>query len=288
MKFLRIAKLVVNIRGEDPTVFERSITITGLRVSFALSKNLSTASNPAVIRVWNLSSTHRNLIKDFGDEVILYAGYEKGTGYELLFRGDTTCVFHAFDLPDIVTTLQCADGDRYVNNRHFSISFAPQATVRSVIQEIADRLGLPLVEFAASDDLVYPRGFSHDGMGKEGLNKACAYANLQWSVQNNALQVIPLDGTITEPAFKINVDTGMIGIPERYTFKRQDFYVVGPATGWRVDTLLYPQILPGARLDIQSIYLGFQGIFRCETIRHDGDTHGPNWESNMEVTLVNT
>lgn len=283
MKFLRIAKLVINIRsGDNPG----TITLTGLRISFSLQKNLSTASNPGVIKIWNLSSDHRNLINNFGDEVTLYAGYERGSGLELLYRGDTIAVSHTFTLPDIVTTLECADGDQFVNQKHFSLSFAPQTKVRTVIQEIANNMGIPIAEFGVSDDLVYPRGFSHDGMGKEGLNKACAYPNLQWSVQNGALQVVPIDGTIEEPAFKINVDTGMIGIPQRYTFRRQDFIVLGPAVGWKVNTLLYPIILPGAKLDIQSRYLGFQGIFRCETIRHSGDTFGPNWESNMEVTQL--
>jgi hypothetical protein len=286
-KFIRTATVIIRIRRDDFTGYEKTIRLSGLRVSFNIQKNLAWSTNVGNIKIWNLSRDHRNLIKDYGDEVTVYAGYERGSGEELLYVGDTTTVYHTYDLPDIVTTLECGDGERYVNQKHFSLSFQAGTSAREVIQTIAKRMGIPITEFANSDNLVYDQGFECAGMGKEALLKACSLLNLQASVQNETLQIIPVSGVIDETAFLINGQTGMIGIPQRYTYKRQDFYVQGPAVGWRVATLLYPKILPGSKLDISSQYLGFQGIFRCETIRHSGDTFGMQWESNMEVTQLN-
>lgn len=284
--FIRTAKVVVRIRRDDFKGYEKTITLTGLRVSFSIQKNLAVQTNPGVVRIWNLSQDHRNLIKDYGDEVTIYAGYERGSGEQLLYRGDTTAVSHTFDLPDIVTTLECGDGERYVNQEHFSLSFGAGTKVEDVIRAVAGKMGITIAEFSGAGNLVYELGFSFSGMLKEALNKATAYANLQWSVQNNGLQIIPKTGSIVQPAFKINSETGMVGIPQRFTYKGQDFYVKGRDVGWKVMTLLNPLIIPGYKVDVASRYLGWQGIYRVETVRHDGDTYGDLWQTNLELTQL--
>lgn len=218
----------------------------------------------------------------------VYVGYERGTRLQVLFVGDTTAVSSAFELPEIVTTLECSDGYKYVAQKFASLSFAPGTKVRTVIDQIAEAYQIDLVEFAISDDLVYGEGFEQAGSLSRALDKATKLANLQWSIQNNQLQIIPINGAIVEEPYIVNADTGMIGIPQRYTSIRSDLYEVGPAVGWKVTTFLNPQILPGARINLSSVYLGMQGIFRVETIRHNGDIFGPQWISNLEVTQLNT
>lgn len=285
-KFIRSARVVIRIHRDDFKGYEETITLRGLRVAFSIQKNLAVQTNPGIIRLWNLSTSHRNSLKGYGDEVTIYAGYERGNGEQLLYQGDTTAISHSFDLPEIVTTLECGDGERYVNQKHFSLSFQAGTTVETVIRSIADQMGIRIAELASTNGLVYELGFSFSGMLKEALNKATAFANLQWSVQNNGLQIIPVQGTIQEQAYRINADNGMIGIPERFSYKRQDFYVQGPAVGWKVNTLLDPYIIPGFRVNVASRYLGWQGIFRVETVRHQGDTHGDPWETNLELTQL--
>lgn len=285
-EFIRNARLEVKIRNADFTGYERTLILEGLRVSFYIQKNLSITPNSGIIKIWNLSQSHRNLIKDYGDQVTVYAGYERGQGLELLYVGDTTAVYHSFDFPDIISTFECADGYKYINQKHVSLSFAPQTTVREVINKIATDMGIVVGEFSIPDSVVYGTGFSSVDLLKEALLKACALANLQVSVQNNKLQIIPINGTIIEQPFQISSDTGMIGVPERYTFVRSSFYEKGPAIGYKVNTFLKPQILPGARVNLNSRYLGFQGIFRVETVKHNGDTYGPFWQTNLELTEV--
>ncbi len=78
----------------------------------------------------------------------------------------------------------------------------------------------------------------------------------------------------------------MVGLPQRYSFVRASFFVPGPAVGWKVQTLLYPLILPGSKVNINSRYLDLKGLFRVETIRHSGDTYGSEWNSQLEVTQL--
>ncbi len=285
-KFIRITQLIIRIRREDFQGYERTLTIRNLRMAFSIQKNLAIQTNPGLIKIWGLSANYRNLIKDFGDQVELYAGYEEASNLQLLYKGDTTTVYHSFEMPEVITTLECGDGEKYVNQKTFSLSFEAGTPVEDVIRSIASRMGINVAEYVASSNPVYELGFSNTGLLKESLNKACAYAGLQWSVQNDGLQVIPLNGTSGRPPYRIDADNGMIGVPERYTYKGPQFYTNNRAVGWKVNNLLSPLILPGYRVDIRSRYLGFQGIFLVQTVRHNGDTYADPWFTNLEVTQL--
>lgn len=291
--FRRQARLFLKLTTVDG--YKGDLNIANLRISFSIQKNLAWSTNTAQVRIWNISADKRNILRDYGDLLTLYAGYQDGGGEQILFVGDTVAVSHIFDLPEIISVFECGDGDKFANQKTVSLSFDKGATARSVIEEIARQMGISIVRFSNSDNLIYNEGFSFAGMGKDALAKACRYLSLEASIQNNNLQIIPLGGTIDQNPFIINADTGMIGIPQRYTFKRSDLYrkradvahtQVGYPTGWKVQTTLRPDIFPGAKVQIQSTHLDLKGLFRVETIRHEGDTFGPIWRSNLEVTLI--
>ena len=289
MKFYREALLSIKIVNSDYTGYYDVVNIKGLRISFSIIKSLSSTTNSAVIKIWNLSQDNRNLLKDFGDEVTLYAGYteeDQGGGPSVLFIGDTTTVSHQYDLPEIVTTLECGDGEKYFNQLRVNLSYAANTSARTIISGIASQMGIQFVEFASSDNLVYRQGFKFIGMGKDALNIVCNKLNLQFSIQNNQLQVIPINGTISEPIIQVNQATGMQGIPQRYTYRSLDLYrsIDKRNTGYKVNVALNPFILPGSKIDLSSSHLNFRGPYRVETVRHEGDTYGFVWSSQLECT----
>jgi hypothetical protein len=286
MKFFREAMLQVRIRNDNFDGYIATILIKGLRVSFSILKSTSSTTNSAVIRIWNLSQDNRNLIKDYGDEVTLYAGYREDGGPQVLFVGDTTTVSHIYELPEIVTVLECGDGEKYVNQLRVSLSYAANVQARTIISGIAAQMGLQFVEFASSNNLVYRQGYKFIGLGKDALDIVCAKLGLQWSIQNNQLQVIPINGTISEPIIQVNEGNGMQGIPQRYTYRSLDLYrsIDQRNTGYKVNVALNPFILPGSKIDLASAHLNFRGPYRVETIRHEGDTFGFLWSSQIECT----
>ena len=301
MRFLREAKLEIKLTKKDFSGYTGTLTITGLRVSFSIIKSLSWKTNSANIKIWNLSQAKRNLIKDFGDQVTLYAGYQDDSTQEsqLLFVGDTSTVSHIYEPPDIITVLECGDGERILNNKRVFISFGSDARARTIIKTIAGQMGLPIVEFADSDDLVYRQGYKFIGMGKDALADVAAKIGLQVSVQNNALQIIPVNGTIKQPIIQINENTGMQGIPQRFTFKgllpyaplqqRPNAAANAPKTpisrpiGYKVNNLLNPLILPGSLIQLTSRHLNFSGQYKVDNVRHEGDTFGPIWTTQLET-----
>jgi len=284
VKFYRQASARIKIRNANFQYVDE-ITIKDLRISFSITKSLAWSTNSCVLKIWNLSQKKRNIIKDFGDEVTIYAGYELAGGPEVLFIGQTTAVSHIYEQPEIISVLECGDGEKFINQLRISISYAANTSARTIIRGIASQMGIVISEFADSDDLIYRQGFKFNGMGKDALTTVCDKLNLQWSVQNNTLQIIPQGGTITQPTIQINQNTGMQGVPTRFTYRSLDLYraINQPNTGYKVNVALDPFILPGAKIDLYSTHLDFKGPYRVETVRHEGDTFGFLWQTNLEV-----
>lgn len=300
MKFFREIILRIRIRNQTFSGYERTIFLRGLRASFSILKSLAWSTNTCTVRIWNLSQDHRNIIKDYGDEVTVYAGYKTAGGVQAIFIGDTTAVTHLYDQPEIITILECGDGEKFLNQLRVSLSFAEKTPAKTIIRAIASQMGLALIEFADSQNLIYRQPFNFIGMGKEALDEVCSKLSLQWSVQNQGLQVIPINGTINQPTVQISEQTGMQGLPQRYTYRRLELYrptsynvsqsqtgpriIPNPTTGYKVNVVLTPMILPGSKVDLTCKHLKINSPFRVDNIRHEGDTYGFLWQSNLELT----
>lgn len=262
--------------------------MSSLRVSFNINKTGTWSANTASIRVWNLSESKRNQLSYFGDLISLMAGYRTAGGAQLIFKGNSSSVSHSFSVPEIVTTINCNEGERNFYLKVANASFGENTPVRAVIEFYAKELELNIVENVAIDGLVYALGHQHSGLAHEGLQKACNYANLQGSLQNGNLVLLPKEGSSTKPPEEISMHTGMIGVPERYTDRRQYLYQAlppnaAPRPGWKIRSLLKPQIIPGDRIHLISRKAGVNGIFRVISINHQGDNYGDTFESLLEV-----
>jgi len=285
-------------------------------------KSIAWSTNSAVIKIWNLSNDHRNLIKDYGDEITVYAGYagwppvpvNQTDGPQILYIGDTQAVSHVYDFPEIVSVLECGTQERYLNQRRVSISFASETPARQVIQAIADQMGLPIIQFSNTDNLVYRQGIKFIGMGKDALQIVANKLGLVADVQDQGLYLYPKNGTIVQPIIPINENTGMIGVPQRFTYRSTDLYspitgqnilgsntvgslavrgalapFVPPSrpTGYKVSTTLNPSILPGSQIELTSTHLNYiRGRNKVLNVRHEGDTYGFQWISQMEVVAT--
>jgi hypothetical protein len=287
MKFIRICRVEILIAKLDGTGFEQiPIVLQDLRISFEIQKKTTITTNQGNIRIWNVSQVNRNRINLYGDQVTVYAGYEGDESLQLLYRGYTTLTSHSFEFPEIVTTLECADSQRYVTQPTASVSFEAGTPVQTIIRNIINLMGTTISELSVSSDLIYPRTFSGTGLLSQSLLKICSYANLTPTFQNGVFIAVPVGGNITQQPFFVNANTGMIGIPQRFSCIYANFYKKGPAVGFKVLTFLNPQILAGASINLESRYLNMQGIFLVISVKHSGDTYGEQWVSQMEVTQL--
>jgi len=285
--FGRVAKLIIQTPDQDNTDYVNRFEIQDLRVSFSVMKSLQWSGNSAIIKVWGLKQSTRNLIKEYGTQVQLYAGYEQDAGTQLLFIGQTIAVYHTYEQPEIISTFECIDGDKYFNQAKGSVSYAPGTLAKTVIEDLASKTGVKLASFNAPQNLQYQNGFSFTGSLREGIFKACDFLNLQATIQNNILYVVPIKGITPEPIYEINENTGMHGIPERYTYRRLWQYraVDRPQVGFRITNSLFPLIKPFDHIRLTSTHLQIvQKPCRVESVRHMGDNYGAEWATHIEVT----
>lgn len=291
MQFDRIINAQIRLIAPKGQNYRGTITVENLRMTFSILKTESASTNTCNFKVYNLSSDKRNELANFGDEVRVSAGYKNSNGAQFLFLGDTTQVSHLFSESEIITSLDCGDGDKTLNNTTISISFAEEITAKSVIKSIAEKMNLNLIEFSPKQDLSYRFGYANAGKAIDILKQVCNYLNLIPSVQNGDLYILDRSvGTVKLP-IDINADTGMIGTPERFTDKSQFAYRplapnAKPEPGWKVRTLLRPDILPGDKIRLRSQRANVNGVFYVISARHEGDNYGPQFESTLEVISI--
>ena len=285
--------LKIFVPNKELTGYPQSYEIQNLRVAFTVTKRMAWAGNPAVIRVYNLNKNTRNAIKNFGCKVELHAGYRLNGGLQLIYTGFTNTVSHDFNYPEIVTTLECTDSALWAAdgpNSQGSISFAAGTLGATIITECARLMGIPVAPFPPFQNLAYPHGFSQSYTYKEAIIKVCDFLNLQPTFQNNTLYIYPLKFSNSQKAVAhINQTTGMIGIPQRFTNMKSAQWIstFAPRVGYRVNMVLTPFILPGFTVNLSSSHLEIENQPHIvQTIRHAGDTYGPEWISNIEMTVI--
>ena len=292
MQFDRVINVKIQLANPPPSLTYRgTMDISNLRVAFTVFKSESWSTNTANVRIWNLSGDKRNQLNNYGNEIRLFAGYRQEAGAQLLFTGNSSLTTNIFAEPEIITVFDCGDGEKSLNLILASASFGANTPVRQVIEYYAGLLGLNIAEFTPTDNLVYAQGHKFSGIAKDGLDKACKALGLIWSVQNNNLVILKQNQGSARPPIEINPDNGMIGIPQRYTDRRQYLYralppYAAPKPGWKVRCLLRPDILPGDRIRLRSNRVDIDGVFYVISIRHEGDNFGPTFESLLEVIAV--
>lgn len=289
MLYDRRSSLKIRLAAPPPSSeLTQNLEINNLRISFSILKSESWSTNNAQIRLWNLSEKNRNLLNQYGDEISLYAGYKFAGGEQLLFKGYTTQLSHDFQFPEIVSLFECGDGEKQLNNTFISISYAAGTSVKEVIRQVAQKMNLIVAFIGNTPDQKYAHGFYGNDLAKNILDKACLKLNMVFSVQNDELYVVDKNVGLNRPPFIINQNTGMIGVPERFFDKKYYLYRALPpnqmrVNQWRVKTLLRPDILPGDKIQLQSIKANIDSEFYVSSIRHNGDTFEGEFQSILEV-----
>lgn len=258
-QFGRVCQLIL---GKDG----KGIRITDLRMKFDIKKSSDEQPNTAKIEIYNLNPEHQSLlIKEWAD-IQLLAGYE---GEErLIFSGQIRTATPKIEGTDRVITIESGDGDREILRGFINKTLTAGCTSDQIVDECqAAMFGVPN---AHKDqlDTKYSRGKVLSGRASDVMTKQTKQDDAQWSIQDGQMLVLKGKNTRPNAVWLISQNTGMLGSPE----PTQD--------GVKVRTLLNPAYLIGGVAKIDSLI--YEGGIRIESITHKGDTHGPEWVSELE------
>lgn len=267
-----------------------------MRVTFEVSKDAQEEPNDHKIRIYNLAADTRRALEEPGLRCVLYAGYAEEGGPLLMASGSVVYAYTWYELPDVVTELAVKGGYTEVRDTAVSIGLGPGAQASAIIRDVARQMGLPLVMADDVPDRRWQRGFSFYGAARTALHKVTQGTGLEWSIQNQQLQVVRRRGTTRRKAVVLAADTGLIGYPERTreaarekarvrdSQTNDDVRLVSARQqldGWRVTSLLLPTINPGDLVKLESRTV--QAFQRVEAVRHYGDSAGGDWQSELQL-----
>ena len=289
MLYNRIAKLNIKLANPYPDQgYRGSLNIENLRMSFNIVKNRSFASNVADISIYNLSPTTRNELVNIRDFVTFSAGYRENGGEQIIFTGDSLSVDHDFALPDIITKIKAGDAVGRIIDTYIPISFASNTQVREIVEFVADKIGVNVIYFVETENLVYPLGYKDVDSARNILTVVCNKLNLTWTVQDGNLIITKKNQGNNKEIKPVNAKNGMVGVPEKYMDKGYLQYASlpkngEPPQGWRIKTLLRPDLVPTDRIRLKSDVLNIDVVCFINKITHTGDTYGDKFESIIEA-----
>ncbi len=264
MSFLfdRYASLTVGLPGEEGILFD------GFRIAWDVEKTSESNPNTCKVKIWNLNETSRSALEQEGAVMILEVGYNsipesvggrviKDPITEILFSGDIKKVSTVKNGPDRITTLEGGDGEVALQDTNINKSFGANTPITSVFNQLIDKLGVAKGTVKGIKNESFQNGLALTGLVKDQLDTLTKKQGLEWSIQDNEVQILPKDTSIDGQAIQLTSETGLVGTP----IKRED--------GIEVTALLNPQIRPGRKIEI--ISRDIDGVFVVKKAKYKGD-----------------
>jgi hypothetical protein len=262
------------------------LTVENLAISFNIARTIGSKQNTAGISIWNLTASHRKQLGDEFDKVTLECGYEGGN-VGVIFKGNVSDVTTSQDGADILSEIECGDGDKAIQKGGASKTFPAGTKPKVIVEYLARTLpDVTLGEIKGLDDLPATKRpysvFGHSWRELDTLGRTHAF---YWSIQNGEFIALKADRTMGEVAV-ISKETGMIG-PAEVTDK-----------GVKVKCLLNPTLAPGKTIRVRSAFLDEEsgrekrdsdeggGLFRIASVTFEGGNRQEAFYAAIEANRV--
>lgn len=262
---LYLRKVVVDI---IPTVGAGK-TIDGLRIRFKCEKTSESNPNKAEIEIFNLSDNTRSLLERQDTRIRLAFGYtgrdpggEKGastSSVETIFIGNIKKVAHEPDPPNIITKIELADGGNRYRTAYLDKGYPPNVRFNQVVGDLSTALGLGSPVLVDTPSTIFANGVAFSGLVKDHLDVMTRGHNLEWSIQDEVLQIIPKNKPTAENAVLLSPESGLVKFPTK------------TKEGVEFECLINPKLKPGRLVKIESRFI--KGGFKVRKVVHEGDSH---------------
>jgi len=270
-----------------------TMNLDDLQTEFQVRCASSQQPDQAYIRIINLSDKTSNSIFEQGLSVNIYAGYHEGP-YGEIFSGTVNEMRRGkMNGTDKYHDILAITGDKAYKYAEVSKSLEKGATYKDIIMAAVQAMQKMGVEIGHIDDfssVKLNKGVTLNWMARDILREAAETVNGVWTVFNNKLQFIKVDGS-APGSYTINGDSGMIGMPEQ------------TLTGINVRILINPNIRIDQKVHIDSKSIqqamrrttsytdlplkdimpgiNVDGDYKVIRIDHDGSLLGTEWYTTL-------
>lgn len=289
--FLREAELIVGTKTNRANTVPGDARVIKNRLKFSIDKSSEDNANKGTISIYNLSQDTRNFLEKSDNLVILKAGYKNAIS--TIFSGDILKGKNDRKGPDIITDLECGDGEFALKEASINIGLGPGAKNTDIIGLAVDaitELAVARGFIETIPEITFNQGFTYSGQAKALLKDLLKQVGMEFHIQDGEINILTPNKTDQQLAVEITPETGLIGFPTK-TPQGVDFI-----------SLLNPGLRPGRAVKIESKQ--FQGAFgsqsgvasnslvhsgavvRVRRVVHEGDTDEGNWYSKTECVTV--
>jgi hypothetical protein len=189
----------------------------GLAMTASGTKFANANQNECEVKITNLDEATRNYLltetspfnKSKKRKRLTVEAGRKSTGYALVFAGDITNVVGA-QPPDITLTIKAATGD-FAKGQIIASSQPGVAPLQNIAGRVAQDLGLSLT-FEAKPKQI--SNYTFTGSAIKQVEQLAAMGRVNAYVDDLALVVKDFNAPLARRVRELNLDTGMIGIPE--------------------------------------------------------------------------
>lgn len=278
---------------KDPTKFPladnpKSLFVKDLEIEFVINKVADKNLNTSKITITNLSNETYGFINTYASEavyIVFKAGY-KGKDLIPIFKGMLVGIEDRKEAEVRRTTLYISDGYTSAKEAVTVHTFPPGWPVRGIAERLRNDLGLPYGYYVPSDATT--RGYYPiSGSTKEAFAKLANDLGYTFSIQDNAVDFYPKNYEKPPQAtMHINQRSGLVGevVPVSDSSSSLQGDKITPTTGVSFTVLLDGNIKTGNIVYITS--RRFQGYFKIEKVRHEGDYRGNTWFTVCQASQV--
>lgn len=262
---------------------EEGVRVTDLRISFDIDKTSGSNPNTAKIQIYNLNKSNRGILKTKDDlTLILEVGY--GESLEQLFTGDVMRSFTQRSGADFITTIEVDDGGQALTEAKLDKSYEAGTNEKTIIEDalqaMKDTGQVIIGSLTALKDEVAQNGFSASGTAKGILDKIMPKQGLEFSIQDNEVQILEEDQDTGEEAILLTPQTGLIGSPSVGLIGKKAKKTEGISFRALIQTTKFR---PGRLVNIVS--RDMDGFFKIVKASFNGDTHSEPWFADCEAII---
>lgn len=276
-----------------------------LRVTFKVKKSIksqATTPNEATVQIFNLAQKTRRQLDDAADNkwlLSIQAGYVGESAEDFdptflprLYLGTVVNVLSYKSGTELVTEIQSLQHPG-VGASLISTAIAPGATKADAFEALVKQIGKdnPAVDISQALDRLKRKDFRG---AAESLVAGVSLIGQSQAQLKALVRDVGLESWVDDDGLKISASeelpkglravlltarTGLIGELKRvYDRKNPKAFII------RAQALLNGEIALGRQVVIESA--GINGTFRVRAVSYGGDSHGPEWTTELEASLL--
>jgi hypothetical protein len=198
-----------------------------------------------------------------------------------IFSGQLRSAQTVQEAENQITEITSGDGDQAIGQSRLTVAFTQGSTATQNLNKILLALGvgqgnLPTAQTLVGANPAIAQMFSLGGVFKGSasdiMDDFCRSSGMEWSVQDGALQILPLGGALPGNAIFIDSSHGMEESP-----------TVDTKGILAVTTRLIPGIKPGCLIVVSGKYQS--GAYRVRSCNYVGSTREKEWSIKIEADL---